>query len=190
MTRVALLGGSFNPPHVAHQMLALWALSTDAADEVWLMPCHQHAFHKKLVAIEHRRAMCELAAAPLPAGRVQVTSVEQTLGAPSRTLRTLQHLHAERPDLELALLIGADILQEKDSWYRFDEIERLARILAVGRVGFPSPGAVPDLPPISSTQIRAALAGGENPAHLVPAAVLGYIRAHQLYTQADSDGQV
>jgi nicotinic acid mononucleotide adenylyltransferase len=49
---------------------------------------------------------------------------------------------------------------------------------------------VPDLPPISSTQIRAALARGENPAHLVPAAVLAYIRTHQLYTAADGDGQV
>jgi nicotinate-nucleotide adenylyltransferase len=181
MTRVAILGGSFNPPHVAHQLLALWALSTRQADEVWIVPCFEHAFHKQLVPFADRCAMCELAIELLPAGAVRVCRVEEQLGAPSRTLVTLQHLRAQRPDCELALLIGADILQETGSWYRFDEVERLARLLVVGRPGFASPDGAPVMPDISSTRVREMLARGESPAALLPASVLAYIRERGLY---------
>jgi nicotinate-nucleotide adenylyltransferase len=180
-TRVAVLGGSFNPPHVAHQLLALWALSTGQADAVWLIPCFEHAFGKRLAPFADRCAMCELAIEILPTGAVRVSRVEEELGAPSRTLVTLQHLRTQRPDCELALLIGADILQERESWYRFDEVERLARLLVVGRPGYPSPDGAPVMPDISSTRIREMLERGESPAALLPASVLAYVRACGLY---------
>jgi len=61
--QVALLGGSFNPPHVAHLMAAYWALATQGVAEVWLLPAFQHPFGKSLAAFEDRVRMCELAAA-------------------------------------------------------------------------------------------------------------------------------
>src|SRR3989304_1115288 len=59
---VALLGGSFNPPHVAHMMAAYWTLATQEVSEVWLLPAYRHPFGKALAPFEDRVKMCELAA--------------------------------------------------------------------------------------------------------------------------------
>lgn len=179
MARVALLGGSFNPPHVAHQMIALWLHSTDRADEVWLMPCDQHPFGKELAPFEHRVAMCELACADLQGARV--SRVEQQLGGESRTLETIQHLIGAHPGHEFSLVIGADILAERDKWHRFDVIERLVRIHVIGRAGHDPVAGVPQLPDVSSTEVRRRLAAGEDVGALVPAAVLRHIRTRGLY---------
>ena len=181
MKQIALLGGSFNPPHIAHQMLALWALSTGKADEVWLVPCYQHPLGKPLIPFAERVEMCWLITRLFLSDHVKVCRVEETIKGPSRTLLTLQHLMAHAPEHRFSLLIGADILQEKESWYRFDEIEKLAPILVVGRSGYPSPEGSLVLPDISSTIIRDKLLIGEDVSALVPRTVLEYIHVHQLY---------
>ena len=185
MRRVALLGGSFNPPHIAHQMLCLWALSAGRADQVWMVPCDEHAFGKKLLAFEHRHRMCALSAEVFVEGRVCVSSVEQEIGGRSRTLHTVRRLIADNPSCRFSLLVGADILAEKDSWYRFDEIERLVDLLVVGRSGYPGPTDAIALPPVSSTAIRERLQNGQPVDHLLPAAVLRYIDERGLYRRAE-----
>ena len=72
--RVAIFGGSFNPPHLAHQMAALYVLETAAIDELWIVPAFQHPFGKVLAPFAHRLEMCELAAAAL-GPRVKVSAV-------------------------------------------------------------------------------------------------------------------
>ena len=101
MSKVALFGGSFNPPHVCHVLAATWVLSVRPVDEVWFMPVGQHAFGKQLESFEHRRSMCELARAPI-AAQTRVTDIENRLGGANRTIDTLQALDAEHPDVELA----------------------------------------------------------------------------------------
>src|SRR5687767_13987437 len=98
MTRVGLFGGSFNPPHVAHQLVALYVLETQAVDELWFVPTYVHplAKQKQLVSYRHRVAMCELAAAPL-GPRAIVSRVEEELAqrpgfVASRTLDLVEHL--------------------------------------------------------------------------------------------------
>jgi nicotinate-nucleotide adenylyltransferase len=177
--RLALFGGSFNPPHVAHQMAALWVLETGQADELWLVPCFRHPFAKDLAPFADRFEMCRLAAAPL-GPRATVSRVEAELGGESLTLRTLREVAARRPGDELALVVGADILGEWDRWYGHEEIERAARRLVVGRQGFAG-GAPIELPAIRSTDIRARLGRGDDVAALVPAAVLAYVRRRGLY---------
>ncbi|MEL6179714.1 MAG: hypothetical protein AAFS10_12215, partial [Myxococcota bacterium] len=76
---IAILGGSFNPPHVCHVLSATWVLSTRPVDEVWLMPVGQHAFGKGLESFAHRQPMCELAIQPI-AGVCRVTDIEHRLG--------------------------------------------------------------------------------------------------------------
>jgi nicotinate-nucleotide adenylyltransferase len=181
MSRIALLGGSFNPPHVAHQMICLWALSTDQADEVWLLPCFRHPFHKDLVPFEHRVAMCIRAVQTFRQGSVTVSRVEEELGGESRTLFTVQHLVQRHPEHRFRLLIGADILEEKSAWYHFEEVGRLAPPLVIGRSGYASPAGVPELPAISSTVVRQRIRGGGDVSALVPAAVLEYAATHRLY---------
>ena len=65
MRETAILGGSFNPPHVAHVMAAYWALATQGVSEVWMLPSFRHPFGKALAPFEDRVRMCELAAAPI-----------------------------------------------------------------------------------------------------------------------------
>ena len=126
MAKIALLGGSFNPPHLAHQMIILWLLSTKKAERVWLLPCFEHPFGKKLVDFEHRISMCKMLAKDFAHGLVEICSIEEELGGASRTLFSIQQLQLRHPEYIFSLVIGADILLETNSWYGFDQIKRPA----------------------------------------------------------------
>jgi nicotinate-nucleotide adenylyltransferase len=178
--RTAVFGGSFNPPHVAHQMACLHVLETAGVDRVLWVPVGQHPFAKDVAPFEHRFEMCRLAAARFGAAAV-VSRVESELPTPSRTLVTLRHLAAGSPGERFALVIGTDILPERDKWFGWAEIERLCEVVVVGRAGYPAPGVQVALPAVSSTEIRARLARREDVSGMVPASVLGYLRAHGLY---------
>lgn len=176
---IGLFGGSFNPPHVAHQMAALYVLETCAIDELWVIPTHRHAFAKELADFAHRCAMCELAFAAL-GGRVRVSRVEAELDLPvSRTLDTVRAVRARHPELALRLVVGADILAESHKWHRWDDIVALAPPIVVGRAG--QGGGDVDMPAVSSTDIRARLARGHCVDTLVPRRVVRYIHEHGLY---------
>lgn len=183
MTVVALFGGSFNPPHIAHQMVCLYLLETAGVDEVWLVPTFRHPFAKQLAPFEDRFNMCELAAAVL-GGRVKVSRIEETLAAEnpevSRTVNTIKALAERHPGSQFRLVVGADILQETDKWYRWDEIERIASPIVVGRPGYPYEDT-PALAEVSSTEVRRRLASGENALPLVSRSVIDYIAERGLY---------
>ncbi|HET9551978.1 MAG TPA: nicotinate (nicotinamide) nucleotide adenylyltransferase [Anaeromyxobacteraceae bacterium] len=178
---IALLGGSFNPPHVAHVMAAWWALATQGVRAVWLLPAWRHPFGKQLAPFDDRVAMCRLAVAAIRGAHV-CTAEAELAGDPlcGKTARTLEHLTAKHPDLRFALLVGADILPETPKWYRWDLVESLARVVVVGRQGYEG-GQGPALPAISSTLIRERLARGEDVSALVPRRVVEYVREHGLY---------
>jgi nicotinate-nucleotide adenylyltransferase len=179
---VAILGGSFNPPHVAHLMAAYWALATQGVQEVWLLPAYRHPFGKALAPFEDRVRMCELAAAPLRG--VHVCTAERELADDplvGKTARTLEHLQAKHPDHRFALVVGTDILPETDKWYRWDRVKALARILVVGRQGYEGAAGAPSLPAVSSTLIRERLARGDDVSALVPGRVLAYVAERGLY---------
>lgn len=190
MRTVGLFGGSFNPPHVAHQLVALYVLETHV-DEVWFVPTYAHVFGKQLVDFEHRVAMCELAVAPLGA-RARVLRAEHDLAqrpgfVASRTLDLIDHLQAVTPDASLRLVVGSDILGETDKWYRWDEVTRRAPLIVVGRSGHPLPdGSVATgitMPEVSATRCRELIAAGDpEVARLLPRSVLRYIARHGLYT--------
>lgn len=176
---IGLFGGSFNPPHVAHQMVALYVLETCPIDELWVIPTHRHPFAKELVDFAHRCAMCELAFAALD-GRVAVSRIEAELDQPvSRTLDTVEAVRVRHPDLTLRLVVGADILTESHKWYRWDDIVALAPPIVVGRAGLDDRDV--DMPAVSSTEIRERLARGHRVDTLVPRSVVRYIDEHGLY---------
>lgn len=183
--RVALFGGSFNPPHVAHQLAALYVLETAAVAELWFVPCFKHPFNKQLEGFEDRFAMCQLLAAPL-GPRAQVSDVERTLGGESRTLKTVRRLQADFPQHQFQLVIGADLLDELDSWHGAAELRQTVPMLVVGRAGahpLPPSDAGPsvEMPAVSSTEIRRALAERKPIQGLVPRAVLDYIYQRGLF---------
>lgn len=182
--RVALFGGSFNPPHVGHLMATTYVRATQAVDEVWWIPSWHHPFGKALVSFEHRVAMCRAIAADT-SGWLKISEVEKELGGEGRTVDTLLHLRKVHPAAQFTLVIGSDIIKDLPKWKRFDEVQRLAQVLVLHRAGHPAPGVVgPPIIEVSSTEIREKFARGEAPVELVPRAALEYARTHGLYAPA------
>lgn len=179
--RVALFGGSFNPPHVAHQLAALYVLETAPVDGLWLIPCFLHPFEKTLERFEDRLRMCELMAAPL-GERVRVSDIEGRLGGESRTLNTVRALQAEHPDTEFQVVIGSDLVEETNRWFGAEELRQRTPFLVVGRSGAPASRDEPvNMPAISSTDVRERLKSARPVDNLVPRRVLDYIRERGLY---------
>lgn len=180
--RVAVFGGSFNPPHIAHVLAVVYALEVAPIDEVLIAPVFQHPFSKELAPFEDRLAMCEAAMGWIPGARI--STVERELGGESLTLRMLTHLRQQHPDWALRLLVGADVLADLPKWHRFDRIAEIAPPIVLGRAGVTTDQApAPLLPRISSTEVREALHRGDldTVRPLLSARVLAYIQEHGLY---------
>ena len=173
--RIAVYGGSFNPPHVVHGQVASWLLASDLVDEVWLLPVFRHAFDgihgKQLAAFAARVGWCQALAEEIDP-RVRVCEVESSLSVPSFTIDTLSHLEGAHPDHEFRLVVGSDVVGQVDSWRDWDGIQARFAPIVVGRQGHPAPAlGVPVFPDVSSTEIRRRLAAGESVSALVPSAV-------------------
>jgi len=207
MKTVGLFGGSFNPPHAAHQLVALYCLETQPIDELWFLPVYDHVFGKDLASFADRMRMCERATEAL-GKRARVMADEEDLAQQpgfvgSRTFDLLELLKRNHPTTSFRWIVGTDILAETHKWHRWDDVVAMAPLIVVGRTGHPVPvgSSVTGLamPEVSSTAIRAALAGltpevrealrrGEQPAaagsvcSLLPASVLRYIAERDLYS--------
>ena len=183
---VALFGGSFNPPHVAHVLAATYALATGDFDRILVVPVYAHPFDKDLAPFEHRLEMCRLAMGWIP--DVEISALEKDLESPSLTLRTIEAIESTHPDWSLRLMVGADVVTEAHKWHAFNEITRRAPLFVMGRVGVKTANApAPILPDVSSTGVRALLRqSGARTDHAdlrqrVPHAVLRYVDEHRLY---------
>lgn len=151
--RIAVFGGSFDPPHVAHVLAVRYVLSVGLVERVVVVPVFHHALDKKLSPFPLRVEMCK--AAFLGDERVSVSELEATLPAPSYTLHTLEALRKMHPEDELRLVVGADVLGETRKWHEFERVERLAPLIVLGRAGIDTPDAPPAvLPDVSSTEAR------------------------------------
>jgi nicotinate-nucleotide adenylyltransferase len=188
--RVALYGGSFNPPHLGHQLACTVALAAarPPIDELWMVPTFAHPFGKTLAPFADRVAMCEQAAR-IFGGRVKLSRIEEELGGASYTLSTWKALTARFPAHEFLLLIGADVASERARWHAWPELAALASFLVLGRAGH-SAGSAPDardvqlpidLPLVSSTEVRRRLAAGESTAGMLDEEVRGYAERARLY---------
>ena len=190
---VGLLGGSFDPPHLGHTLLAAYALGAHPLEQLFVIPAHKHADAKPLVPFEHRLRMCELAMQDLR--RVHVSSIEQELGGVSRTLLTVTELQLRYPEASFALVVGSDLESELPTWYRYSELEALVTTISVGRAaagmdrglqgsrasrGSSSCSTV-TLPAISSSGISARLGKRQPTSGLLSHSVAAYIEQHGLY---------
>jgi nicotinate-nucleotide adenylyltransferase len=180
---VAVFGGSFNPPHVGHVLAGAYVLAVHDVDGLLVVPAFRHPFNKELCAFEHRAAMARLAFRDL--ARTEVSEIERELALPvSRTVDTLEALRVRHPDWRLRLVIGADVLHDRDKWHRFDRVVELAPPIVLGRAGVEHPEAPPAvLPEVSSSAVRAALATSDEArvALLVPHPVRDYVARERLY---------
>ena len=183
-TRIALYGGSFNPPHVGHVMVASWVLWTGRADQVWWTPCFAHPFGKELAPFSERVRWLEML---LDEHRgMQVCRVESELSGTTYTVDVLDCLAARHPNASFRLLLGSDNLA---SLHRWKESQRLVDSYApiiVGRVGYPCEQDTVEFPGVSSTEVRDRLATGRSVDHLVPARIRAEVRG--FYSSGNNGG--
>ncbi len=172
--RIAVLGGSFNPPHVGHALICAWLHWTDQCDEVWLLPVHVHAFGKEVEPFERRASWCRAMASQI-GGFVRVCEVESEREETSYTADTLDLLSERHPEARFRLVVGADALPTFHKWHRFEELQSQYDPLVVGRPGYPPVPGMPTFPEISSTDIRARIARGEDVSTLVPSSVMALL---------------
>jgi nicotinate-nucleotide adenylyltransferase len=196
--RIGLLGGTFNPPHLGHLLIAQEAYDQLGLDRVLLMPVavppHKEAFGDPGAAA--RVELCRLAVGEDE--RFGVSTLEVDRGGASYTVDTLREIHATSPGDELTFIVGGDMASSLPAWREPAEVLRLARLAVAEREGARRgdilerlaalPGAAErvdffDLPrvDISSSLVRRRVAAGRPIRYLVADAVAAYVAQHGLY---------
>ncbi len=191
---IALFGGSFNPPHVAHVLDVATVLSCVDVDRVWVVPTFQHAFGKMLAPFEQRLAMTR--AAMMPFGeRVEVSTLERDVGGESRTIHLIDRMLADDPTRTISIIVGSDILDQIHTWKQSSRLLSLARLIVLRRAGYErqDPRLIgPVMPEVSSTEIRSRIGRGDlmGCRGLLPLSVLSYIQTIGLYRPSDAHGDL
>jgi len=189
---IGLFGGSFNPPHVAHLIVAEVARDQFGFDEVWWIPnaTPPHKPQDELAEVDHRLEMTRRAVEDNPAFRVCDIEVERS--GVSYTVETVRVLQEKRPDTDFALLIGSDSLDHFAEWHKPDEIAERVPLVVYKR-----PGVIDAVPQsrfanhvrfvsapvmeVSGTEIRSRCSADRSIRYLVPESVRAYIDEHELY---------
>jgi nicotinate-nucleotide adenylyltransferase len=192
--RVGIFGGTFDPPHLGHVVVARDVADALALDLVLWVPARvsPHKLHRRVSSPGVRLEMVRAAASA--DARFQVSDVELERAGPSYTVDTLRDLRARWPSSELFLILGADQLRVFASWRGPGEILSLATLALMDREGEAAAALAPDLPgmeravhvpvtrvDVSATRVRAAVAAGEDVSGMVPAGVLAVIGRERLY---------
>ena len=190
--KIGIFGGSFNPIHSGHAIIAHHIITSGTVDRLWLMVSPVNPLkvdQERQVADTDRLRMAEMVSRHLE--NVETSAFEFTMPKPSYTIDTLNALQAKFPDDELYLVIGADNWQVFDRWRNSEEILAKYHLLVYPRLGYDvvipeelkERVALVDAPIIelSSTAVRERLAQGKSVRYYVPDEVLGYIERHRLY---------
>jgi len=189
--RTGVLGGTFDPVHLAHLVLAEQAREQLRLDRVLFVPAGDpwRKAHREVSPARQRVEMTRLAIADNPAFELDEREVKRE--GPTYTVDTLHELRRAYPSDELFLLLGEDALADLPFWRDPEGIAAAAQIVVAPRSGADAP-ELPfeasrvvriDMPrlEISSTDLRARAAEGRSLRYLVPAAVEAYIRENGLY---------
>lgn len=195
--RIGIFGGSFNPIHSGHAIIAHHIITSGVVDRLWLMVSPVNPLkvdNERQVNDTDRLRMVEMISRPME--HVETSAFEFTMPKPSYTIDTLNALQAKFPDDEFYLVIGADNWVVFDRWRNNKEILAKYHLLVYPRLGFDveipeelrDRVTLVDAPIIelSSTMVRERLAKGLSVRYYVPDEVLSYIERNNLYT---SDGE-
>jgi len=185
--RTAIFGGTFDPIHSAHLVVAREAAEIFKLDRVLFIPAANPPLKEAGASFEDRYRMVELACAADPRF---IPSRLEAGAEKSYSIHTIERVIASTPG-EVFFIIGSDAFAEIRSWHRWRDVIASVDFIVVARPGrdyiCPPKARVHRLEtvalPVSSSEIRHALARGETPADLPPA-VVNYIREHRLYGAA------
>lgn len=192
--RIGVLGGTFDPIHLGHLVVASEVCAALALDRMLLVPALRQPFKETTghASAEHRLAMCRLAAA----GQdwLEVSDVDIARGGVTYTVDTLADLKSRLPDADLYFVAGADAVARLAEWKDAERLPTLARFVGVARPGhqaprLTAPHMVVDVPEVgvSSTDVRRRRETGAPLRYLVPDAVAAYIVKHDLYLGGSDD---
>jgi nicotinate-nucleotide adenylyltransferase len=191
--RIGVLGGTFDPPHVGHLIVASEVRDSLELDRLLLIPsaAPPHKRGRVHAAAEVRLEMVRAAIAGNPC--FEVDDLELRREGESYSVDTLRELRARYADAELFFVIGVDQLREFESWREPDEVTRLATLVAVSREGVDAQevtggaAAFPVRPvsvtriDLSATDVRKRVREGRSIRYLVPDAVIEVIEREGLY---------
>jgi nicotinate-nucleotide adenylyltransferase len=187
MRKIGIFGGTFDPPHNGHLLMASEVLHHLDLDEVWFLP-NQIPPHKQGEAFSdssHRIEMLKLAIESNPFFKLQLIEMERQ--GPSYTYDTMVLLRDKYPDHQFYFIIGADMVEYLPKWYKIDELVDIVQFTGVKRIGFhmetPYPVKFVDVPEfeVSSTMIRERVDKHEPINYLIPEKVRSYIEENGLY---------
>jgi len=201
--RIGIFGGTFDPVHLGHLIMAEQCREAGELNEVWFIPAARppHKQDRPLTSFAQRVEMLALAIAGMPAFRVN--ELEKDRAGPSYTADTLAELHRLHPQTDFALLLGSDCLPDLPEWHQPERILELAELLIYARPSWPAltaeslreslrlsentafrmrwvPGPSVD---IASRDLRQRAAEGRSLRFLVPRAVECYIEEKKLYRE-------
>lgn len=185
--KVGILGGTFDPPHLGHMIIANEVLHSLALDEIHFMP-NQEPPHKERVSgttAENRVRMLELAIA----GNRQffIEKIELEREGRSYTVDTMEILQEKNPNYDYYFIIGADMVEYLPKWQRIDKLMNMLQFIGVNRPNYELKSDYPIIQvqvpqiDISSTAIRKRMSTGVSTKYLVPETVNAYIKEQHLY---------
>ena len=194
---VGIFGGSFDPPHVAHSIIAETVRSQFDLDLILWVPAYDppHKLKNQLTPYHHRLAMVQ-AAVHDHAG-FKVSQIEARIQRPTYTIRMVEVLKNQYPGARFHLILGSDSLAQFDTWSQPETLARKTRLVVYPR-GDSSVKDAEEFPEyldgrvtsveapvmsLSAEHIRCRLLEGRSVRYLLLESVLGYIRKHRLYTK-------
>lgn len=188
--KIGIYGGSFDPIHTGHAMVANFVAQCNVVDEVWIMVSRRNPLklHDTEASDTQRLEMARLVVKEC--ADVKVSEIEMEMPTPSYTIDTLNLLKKRYPNDEFRIIIGSDSIENFPKWKKADELLRNFGVIVYPRPGFPFPeeeqpgmkfltGAPENS--ISSSLIREYVRSGWNINYFVPLAVSEYIIQHNLY---------
>lgn len=185
--KVGILGGTFNPPHIGHLIIANEVLNALGLDEVRFMPnaTPPHKQKDELVTAEQRLKMTQLAIRGIP--KMAVETIELERGGTSYTFDTIEMLQNREPETDFFFIIGGDQVEFLPKWHRIDELVQKVQFVGVPRPNTTLDTAYPiskiTIPQIdlSSTLLRNRLMNGVTTKFLIPDKVNDFIQKEKLY---------
>lgn len=185
--RVAIMGGTFNPIHNGHLIMAEQVVTQLGFDEILFIPNNipPHVDKKNAIDGEIRAKMVQLAIEDNP--KFTLSKLELVSGGISYSIDTIKKLKEENPNVDYYFIIGGDEVEYLPKWHKIDELVKLVTFVAVKRVGFKRQSKYPliwiDAPliEISSTDLRQRIKAQQSINYLVPKNVIDYIKRNGLY---------
>jgi len=186
MKKIGILGGTFDPPHIGHLMVANEVKHTLQLDEIWFMPTNKPP-HKSEAIQSNTHRLIMLEHAIKDTSYFKVNDIEMKRSGKSYTIETIQMLQEQYKDDKFYFIIGADMVEYLPKWYRIDELIELVQFVGVKRQNYELKTDYPiiEVPvptmEISSADIRSRIQKRKPFKYFLTTAVYHYIKEEKLY---------